>query len=142
MPHLLCSADYKTDHLHPSAADVTYCVMSAHPVCLYGEALNSSQGHNPYILSFCLFVCDQEHSFCAGNRDYVEIQEKKIYGIAASYGGIPAGEMNGERGYTLTFVIAYIRVSAVLLFLISVWLSELLITVPPANVLCPGAFLL
>lgn len=25
------------------------------------------------------------------------------------YGGIPAGEKNGERGYTLTFVIAYIR---------------------------------
>jgi len=83
-----------------------------------------------------LFVCDQEHSFCAGNTDYVQVQEKKIYAIAARYGGIPAGETNGEVGYTLTFVIAYIRVSAVLLFLISVWLSELLITVPPTNVMC------
>jgi hypothetical protein len=89
-----------------------------------------------------LFVCDQEHFFCAGNTDYVETQEKRIYDIAARYGGIPAGEANGERGYTLTFVIAYIRVSAVLLFVISVWLSELLITVPPTNIMCSGAFLL
>jgi len=27
-----------------------------------------------------------------------------------SFGGITAGERNGERGYMLTFVIAYIRV--------------------------------
>lgn len=39
----------------------------------------------------------------------VAAQEKKIYDIAKTYGGIPAGETNGERGYTLTFVIAYIR---------------------------------
>lgn len=36
-------------------------------------------------------------------------KKKKIYDIAKTYGGIPAGETNGERGYTLTFVIAYIR---------------------------------
>jgi len=58
--------------------------------------------------------------FCAGNTNEVEVQEKRIYDIAARYGGIPAGETNGERGYTLTFVIAYIRVSAVPLFLILV----------------------
>lgn len=39
----------------------------------------------------------------------VAIQERKIYKIANKYGGIPAGETNGERGYMLTFVIAYIR---------------------------------
>ncbi|XP_021913048.1 alkyldihydroxyacetonephosphate synthase [Zootermopsis nevadensis] len=44
-----------------------------------------------------------------GDPNDVEVQEKKIYGIAAKYGGIPAGEVNGERGYMLTFVIAYIR---------------------------------
>lgn len=38
------------------------------------------------------------------------MQEKKIYKIAATVGGLAAGETNGERGYTLTFVIAYIRV--------------------------------
>lgn len=46
-----------------------------------------------------------------GDTKSVEAQEKQIYEIAAKYGGIPAGETNGERGYTLTFVIAYIRVS-------------------------------
>jgi hypothetical protein len=30
--------------------------------------------------------------------------------IAVSFGGVTAGERNGERGYMLTFVIAYIRV--------------------------------
>ncbi|PNF23665.1 Alkyldihydroxyacetonephosphate synthase [Cryptotermes secundus] len=44
-----------------------------------------------------------------GDPKDVEHQEKKIYDIAAQYGGIPAGEANGERGYMLTFVIAYIR---------------------------------
>lgn len=39
----------------------------------------------------------------------VAAQERKIYKIADKYGGIPAGEANGERGYMLTFVIAYIR---------------------------------
>jgi alkyldihydroxyacetonephosphate synthase len=56
--------------------------------------------------------------FCAGNTQDVEAQEKRIYGITARNGGLPAGEANGERGYMLTFVIAYIRVSAMLLFLI------------------------
>lgn len=44
-----------------------------------------------------------------GDPKDVEIQEKKIYDIAAKFGGIPGGEANGERGYMLTFVIAYIR---------------------------------
>lgn len=39
----------------------------------------------------------------------VAAQEKKIYSIAKANNGIPAGETNGERGYLLTFVIAYIR---------------------------------
>lgn len=39
----------------------------------------------------------------------VAAQEKRIYEIAKNFSGIPAGSTNGERGYTLTFVIAYIR---------------------------------
>lgn len=39
----------------------------------------------------------------------VAAQEQKIYKIAQKYGGVPAGGTNGERGYMLTFVIAYIR---------------------------------
>lgn len=44
-----------------------------------------------------------------GEAEEVAEQEKKINAIAAKYGGVPAGATNGERGYTFTFVIAYIR---------------------------------
>lgn len=46
-----------------------------------------------------------------GERDEVQMNEKKVFAIAKMYEGISAGESNGERGYMLTFVIAYIRVS-------------------------------
>lgn len=44
-----------------------------------------------------------------GSSDEVLLQQKKIYEISAKFGGIPAGEENGKRGYMLTFVIAYLR---------------------------------
>lgn len=46
-----------------------------------------------------------------GEESDVAHQEKLVDEIAKRYGGIPAGAENGERGYVLTFVIAYIRVS-------------------------------
>lgn len=46
-----------------------------------------------------------------GTSEQVADREKKLNAIAARYGGIPAGATNGENGYTLTFVIAYLRVS-------------------------------
>lgn len=46
-----------------------------------------------------------------GEEENVKRQEKRINLIAKKYGGLPAGATNGERGYLLTFVIAYIRVS-------------------------------
>uniref|UniRef100_A0A1B0EYT3 Alkylglycerone-phosphate synthase n=1 Tax=Phlebotomus papatasi TaxID=29031 RepID=A0A1B0EYT3_PHLPP len=47
-----------------------------------------------------------------GEVNDVNTQEKLIYEIAKRFGGIPAGAQNGERGYVLTFVIAYIRIEA------------------------------
>ncbi|KAK2149953.1 hypothetical protein LSH36_429g00019 [Paralvinella palmiformis] len=44
-----------------------------------------------------------------GTREEVALQEKRVYEIASKFGGIPGGEENGERGYMLTFVIAYLR---------------------------------
>ncbi|XP_026750226.2 alkyldihydroxyacetonephosphate synthase [Galleria mellonella] len=44
-----------------------------------------------------------------GTAEDVAEREKKLNSIAAQFGGIPAGAENGERGYTLTFVIAYLR---------------------------------
>jgi alkyldihydroxyacetonephosphate synthase len=32
-----------------------------------------------------------------------------LYQLASEFGGLPAGSNSGERGYLLTFVIAYIR---------------------------------
>lgn len=46
-----------------------------------------------------------------GEEREVKEHEKKIYEIAARNRGIAGGAENGERGYLLTFVIAYIRVS-------------------------------
>uniref|UniRef100_A0A3B3VEE6 Alkylglycerone-phosphate synthase n=1 Tax=Poecilia latipinna TaxID=48699 RepID=A0A3B3VEE6_9TELE len=44
-----------------------------------------------------------------GPREKVLQHEKQVYDIAAKFGGLAAGEDNGQRGYMLTFVIAYLR---------------------------------
>ena len=44
-----------------------------------------------------------------GSRAEVAAQQKSTYAIAKHYGGIAGGAANGERGYQLTFGIAYIR---------------------------------
>lgn len=44
-----------------------------------------------------------------GSKEYVANLERKVYDVAKTFGGLPAGEENGKRGYMLTFVIAYIR---------------------------------
>uniref|UniRef100_A0A1A9VZE3 Alkylglycerone-phosphate synthase n=2 Tax=Glossina brevipalpis TaxID=37001 RepID=A0A1A9VZE3_9MUSC len=44
-----------------------------------------------------------------GEQKDIDRQEAIIYDIAKRYKGFSAGDRNGERGYILTFVIAYIR---------------------------------
>jgi alkyldihydroxyacetonephosphate synthase len=44
-----------------------------------------------------------------GSEEEVVAQERSVYRIAAAHGGMKAGAENGERGYQLTFAIAYIR---------------------------------
>ncbi|MGH7287691.1 MAG: FAD-binding oxidoreductase [Myxococcota bacterium] len=44
-----------------------------------------------------------------GSRAEVEAQERSVYRLAAQHGGMRAGAENGERGYQMTFAIAYIR---------------------------------
>jgi alkyldihydroxyacetonephosphate synthase len=44
-----------------------------------------------------------------GTTNEVNQREKFVYDIAQKYNGIPAGEENGLKGYTLTFMIAYLR---------------------------------
>lgn len=54
-------------------------------------------------------ICVATLLFEGDDSKQITAQEKKIYEIASNYGGMAAGETNGERGYILTFVIAYIR---------------------------------
>ncbi|KAJ0177400.1 hypothetical protein K1T71_007409 [Dendrolimus kikuchii] len=44
-----------------------------------------------------------------GTAQEVADREKRLNAIASQFGGVPAGAGNGETGYTLTFVIAYLR---------------------------------
>ncbi|CAG9785909.1 unnamed protein product [Diatraea saccharalis] len=44
-----------------------------------------------------------------GDSEQVCERERRLHEVAAQWGGVPAGADNGERGYTLTFVIAYLR---------------------------------
>jgi alkyldihydroxyacetonephosphate synthase len=44
-----------------------------------------------------------------GSEDEVIAQERSVYRLASAHGGMKAGGENGERGYQLTFAIAYIR---------------------------------
>ncbi|RZF48888.1 hypothetical protein LSTR_LSTR003268 [Laodelphax striatellus] len=54
-----------------------------------------------------------------GTKEDVAAQERKIYTTAEQFKGVAAGEKNGERGYTLTFVIAYLRDFAIEHFIIA-----------------------
>ncbi|XP_029647072.1 alkyldihydroxyacetonephosphate synthase, peroxisomal [Octopus sinensis] len=44
-----------------------------------------------------------------GTKEEVAALEKQVYAIVAKFRGLPGGADNGERGYMMTFVIAYIR---------------------------------
>ena len=60
------------------------------------------KGFDPEKMVACTLVFE-------GSKGEVEQQEKAVYGLAKKYGGMAAGSENGERGYQLTFSIAYIR---------------------------------
>ncbi|XP_026190050.1 alkyldihydroxyacetonephosphate synthase, peroxisomal [Cyclospora cayetanensis] len=57
----------------------------------------------------------REDDLCActllfeGTVDEVATQKRNIYKTAKMYGALPAGSSNGERGYQMTFMIAYLR---------------------------------
>jgi alkyldihydroxyacetonephosphate synthase len=60
------------------------------------------KGFDPDRMSACTIVYE-------GTKAEVEAQVAAISAIAARHGGLRAGSSNGERGYQLTFGIAYIR---------------------------------
>lgn len=60
------------------------------------------KGFDPQQMVACTLVFE-------GKEDEVSAQEKRVYKIAAQYGGMKAGAENGHKGYELTFGIAYLR---------------------------------
>lgn len=60
------------------------------------------KGFDPHKMAVATIVFE-------GSADEVAYQENVLYRIAESQGGMKAGATNGERGYQLTFGIAYIR---------------------------------
>ncbi|MEZ4368851.1 MAG: FAD-binding oxidoreductase [Kofleriaceae bacterium] len=60
------------------------------------------KGYDPHKMAVATVVFE-------GSKDEVDFQEKALYRIAEKHGGMKAGATNGERGYNLTFGIAYIR---------------------------------
>jgi alkyldihydroxyacetonephosphate synthase len=60
------------------------------------------KGFDPSQMVACTLVFE-------GAKEQAAQQEKIVYGLARSHGGMAAGSENGERGYQLTFSIAYIR---------------------------------
>ncbi len=60
------------------------------------------KGFDPESMTACTLVFE-------GERREVEAQQRSVHAIAAVHGGLTAGSENGERGYALTFGIAYIR---------------------------------
>ncbi|MEC9464377.1 MAG: FAD-binding oxidoreductase [Myxococcota bacterium] len=60
------------------------------------------KGFDPDKMVACTIVFE-------GTTEEVTAQEERVYRIAARHGGMKAGGANGERGYQLTFGIAYIR---------------------------------
>lgn len=60
------------------------------------------KGYDPHKLAVATLVFE-------GTEEEVRFQEQALYRIATQHGGMKAGASNGERGYQLTFGIAYIR---------------------------------
>jgi alkyldihydroxyacetonephosphate synthase len=60
------------------------------------------RGFDPDRMTACTLVYE-------GTRSEVDAQIAAAKRLAARYGGLRAGSSNGERGYQLTFSIAYIR---------------------------------
>ena len=60
------------------------------------------KGFDPERMVACTLVFE-------GSRREVASQESAVYRLGSKHGGMKAGGANGERGYQLTFGIAYIR---------------------------------
>ncbi|KAL8438489.1 hypothetical protein Efla_002239 [Eimeria flavescens] len=64
--------------------------------------LHNIKGWREEDLCGCTFLFE-------GTATEVATQQKNLFKIAKSYGALPAGSKNGERGYQMTFMIAYLR---------------------------------
>ena len=103
---------------------------SVHSRRKIARAVSTSQrmhcSRSAHVCCLCLLVCvcvryvvqrlkfEPEQMVAAtllfeGTAAEISAQEKLVYSIAATYGGMKAGAENGIRGYFLTYMIAYMR---------------------------------
>lgn len=88
----------------------------------FGQALKTDTGSvlQSFVDGFKKFYITkmkgfEPHEICVatllfeGTKEDVASHENRLYNIAKSNRGLPAGEENGEKGYMLTFAIAYLR---------------------------------
>lgn len=66
------------------------------------EVVTRVKGFDPTRMTVATLVFE-------GSAEEVAFQERMVYRIASVHQGMKAGSSNGERGYQLTFGIAYIR---------------------------------
>jgi alkyldihydroxyacetonephosphate synthase len=60
------------------------------------------KGFDPEELAACTLVFE-------GSKAEVDTQQRDVYRIAEKHGGLKGGAANGQRGYQLTYGIAYLR---------------------------------
>uniref|UniRef100_A0A8B9J6L6 Alkylglycerone-phosphate synthase n=1 Tax=Astyanax mexicanus TaxID=7994 RepID=A0A8B9J6L6_ASTMX len=113
--------------------DVQHCIYVWNLFCVFFFLFVSGHALKPQVSSIFTSFLDglkkfyitkfkgfDPHHLCVatllfeGDREKVLQHEKQVYDIAAKFGGLAAGEDNGQRGYMLTFVIAYLRVVLIL----------------------------
>lgn len=88
----------------------------------FGQALKTETGSmlQSFVDGFKKFYITKlkgfdHHEMCVatllfeGTKEDVANHEVKLYNIGKQNRGLPAGEENGEKGYMLTFAIAYLR---------------------------------
>lgn len=75
-------------------------------------------GYLEYIMKFDPKKICMTTLLYEGYKSEVIDHEKKLNALAKQFGGIPAGAVNGKRGYMMTYLVAYVRVSNIIQYII------------------------
>ncbi|XP_053698330.1 alkyldihydroxyacetonephosphate synthase-like [Sabethes cyaneus] len=87
------------------------CAMLLDPVANWYTGIVEALKHF-YLTAVCGFDMDRIVAVTLlfeGDAENVTQHMQGVYAIAKKYGAVKGGEYNGRKGYTLTFLVAYIR---------------------------------